>query len=386
MPIVPGKGVLYGGGTESQVYGLAKALTKLCDEVHLITIASEISSAKTSEGIVYHKIVLPSKDPPSESMLKLAYCDLLFAYKSRVKHKELDVDLVHFNTKFPTVAALLNRKNTPVVFTAHNWKLWEGFKPEWKSPFARIAYILDTRLELYIATKSDRVLALSNAMKRGIVESTGISSEKVDVVPNAVDAGLFFPEDVERANSILYVGRITAEKGIDLLVKAMPFIEKEIPDVQLIIIGAKKWGLERGGFGEKIQQLAKKLNIEQRVIFTGSVPISELRKAYSQAAVLCLPAVWQEPFGLVLLEAMACETPVVGTRVGGIPEVISESQGGLLVRPCDVRELAEAIIQILSDSKLARRMGRKGRRAVLEKFTFDRVAQKVYSIYADILK
>lgn len=387
VPIVPGKGVLYGGGIESQVYGVAKALTKLCDEVHLITIVSEVSAvAKISEGVLYHKIVLPFKNPPSESTLKLGYCDLLFAYESRVKHNELDVDLVHCNTKFPAVAALLNRSNKPIVFTAHNWKLWEGFKPEWKSPFARFAYVLDTRLERYIATRSDRVLALSRAMKRGIVESTGISTESVDVVPNAVDAGLFSPEDVERTSSILYVGRITAEKGIDILVRAMPLIIKEIHDVQLIIVGPRKYGLERGGFAEKIQQLIKRLNIEERVIFAGTVAISELIKIYSQATVLCLPAVWQEPFGLVLIEAMACETPVVGTCVGGIPEVISESQAGLLARPRDVRELAQAIVQILADSKLARRLGRNGRRAVLEKYTFDRVAQQVYPIYADILK
>lgn len=386
MPIVPGKGVLYGGGIESQVYGLAKALTKLCDEVHLITIFSEMSSIKTSEGIVYHQIVVPSKDLPSESMLKLAYCDLLFAYKSRVKHNELDVDLVHCNTKFPAVAALLNRRNGPIVFTAHNWKLWEGFKPEWKSPFARSAYVMDTRLERYIATKSDRVLALSNAMKRGIIKSTNILSEKVNVVPNAVDATLFCPEDVERTNAILYVGRITAEKGIDVLVRAMPLIIKEIHDAQLIIVGPQKYGLERGGFAEKIRQLIKKSNIEHHVIFTGTVSISELIRAYSQASVLCLPAVWQEPFGLVLIEAMACETPVVGTRVGGISEVISESQGGLLVKPHEAKELAQAIIQVLSDSNLARRLGKNGRKAVLEKYAFNRVAQQVYSIYADILK
>lgn len=386
MPIVPGKGVFYGGGIESQVYGLARALAKLCDEVYLITIASRVSSAKADERIIYYKVVLPSKDPPSESTLKLAYCDLQFAYESRVIHNQLDVDLVHFNTKFPTVAALLNPKSCPIVFTAHNWKLWEGFKPEWKSPFARIAYILDTRLERYIAKKSDRVLALSNAMKRGILESTNLSSQKVEVVPNAVDADLFYPEDVERSNSILYVGRITAEKGIDILVRAMPYILKEIHDAQLILVGAKKWGLERGGFAEKLLQLIRKLNIEPRVIFTGAIPLSELRRAYSQALVACLPAVWQEPFGLVLLEAMSCETPVVGTCVGGIPEVISESLGGLLVKPYDVKALAQAIIQIMSDSHFARKLGRKGRKAVIEKYSFDRAAQKVYSIYEDILK
>lgn len=386
VPIFPGKGVLYGGGIEAQVYGLAKALTKLCEEVHLITVETDSYSSETTEGIIYHKIPLPSKIPASESLLKLAYCDLLFAHKSKRLHEELDIDIVHCNTKFPTAAALLKCVKRPVVFTAHNWKLWEGIKPEWKNGFARTAFEFDVRLERSIAQKSDRILAVSNAMKRGIVGSTGVSSRKVDVAPNAVDLNVFYPETANRTRSILYVGRITAEKGIDILVKAMPLVLKKASDAKLIIVGPKKYGFERGGYEEQLRHLIKKLRIEQHVVFTGAMSVDDLRKTYSKASVFCLPAVWQEPFGLTLIEAMACETPVIGTSVGGIPEIISESKGGLLVRPHNVEELAEAITRILSDTNFALNLGRNGRRSVTKKYTFNSLAQKVYSIYLSLLK
>lgn len=386
VPIIPGKGVLYGGGIEAQVYGLAKALTKLCDDVHLITVQAEVHSNENTDEIIYHKISLQSKVPASKSILELAYSDLVFAYKSKHLCSTLDVDLIHCNTKFPAVAALLRPKRQPVVFTAHNWKLWEGMKPEWKNSFASTVFKLDVRLEKFIAHKSERILAVSEAMRRGIVGSTRISSRKVDVVSNAVDPDVFYPETTNRTRSILYVGRITAEKGIDTLIRAIPLVRKEASDARLVIVGPKKYGLERGGYEEYLRHVVKKLRIEQHVTFAGTLSVNDLRKAYSQASVFCLPAVWQEPFGLTLIEAMACQTPVIGTSVGGIPEIISESKSGLLVKPNHIEELAEAIIRILSDTNFARRLGRNGRKAVTEKYTFARLAQQVYSVYLNLIE
>ena len=385
IPIVPSKGVLYGGGIEAQVYGLAKALTKLCDEVHLVTVRSDSHCDQDAEGIIYHGIALPSSMPALESMLTLAYSDLMFAYKSKRIQERLDIDLVHCNTKLPAAATLLKRSKRPLVFTAHNWKLWEGIKPEWKNSFARTAFELDAKLERRIAVKSDRISAISNAMKKGIVGSTGISEKKVEVVPNAVNTEVFYREPVNKIRSILYVGRITAEKGIDTLVKAMPKVLKEAADTKLIIVGPKKYGFERGGYEEQLRQLIKKLRIEQNVVFLGAIPLNDLRKMYSQASVFCLPSVWQEPFGLALIEAMACETAVIGTRVGGIPEAISEGKDGLLVNPNSVEELVKAIIRILSDDRFAQNLGKNGRKKVLEKYTFDRQAERAYSSYASLL-
>jgi len=386
VPILPGKGVLYGGGIEAQVYGLSKALTKYCEEVHLVTVQTESHTEQNTEGIIYHKLTLPSKMPAFESMIKLAYSDLMFAYKSRRLCQKLDVDIVHCNTKFPAVASLLKRLKQPLVFTAHNWKLWEGIRPEWKNSFARTAFELDVRLERFIAQKADKILAVSGAMKRGIVGSTGMPSERVEVVPNAVDLDVFYPEVVERKHIILYVGRITAEKGVDVLVKAMPLVLREASDAKLVIVGPRRYGFERGGFEEQLMKLVRSLGIERHVVFVGSIPVSDLRKTYSTASVLCLPSVWQEPFGLTLIEAMACEAPVIGTKVGGIPEIVSKTKAGLLVEPYNAEDLANAILKILLDTRLARSMGRKGRRAVKENYTFDSVTQKLYSTYLRLLE
>jgi glycosyltransferase involved in cell wall biosynthesis len=384
IPIIPKKGVIYGGGIESQVYGLAKGLTKLCNEVHLITVGNN-SKPQKAEGITYHQIPVPSQSPAFGEFLKLVYSDLMFAYKSARIHQKLNIDLIHCHTKFPAASTLYTGTDRPLIFTAHNWKLWEGMMPEWKSGLARSSYELDTRIERIIAHKADVVLALSEAMKRGIAASAGISSRKVEVVSNAVDAQVFYPTAATRRPSILYVGRITAEKGVDILIKAMPLILKEIPDAELTIVGPKTFGLERGGFEKQLIKLIKRLGIEEHVVFTGTLSISELREAYSRAWLSCLPSIWQEPFGLTLIEALACETPVVGTEVGGIPEVISETNGGLVVKPSDAEALAQAIIRILSDASLARRMGKNGRKAIKEKYTFDRRAERVYSIYSRLI-
>jgi glycosyltransferase involved in cell wall biosynthesis len=130
---------------------------------------------------------------------------------------------------------------------------------------------------------------------------------------------------------------------------------------------------------------AKFLGIEDRVVFMGYVPDDVLPEVFRMADVFVLPSVSSEAFGIVVLEAMASGVPVVATDVGGIPEVVKENEAGLLVPPGNELELREAIQKLLNDEELRKQYGSKGRKAVEEKYSWDKVVVEIEKIYEEIL-
>jgi glycosyltransferase involved in cell wall biosynthesis len=125
------------------------------------------------------------------------------------------------------------------------------------------------------------------------------------------------------------------------------------------------------------------LGIADRVTFRGHIAYGDLPRYYPGADVLVIPS-FSETFGMTLVEAMACEVPVVATRVGGIPEVVANGETGILVEPGDPSVLADAILRVLSDDSLKQSMGKEGRRRVLAHFSWEQVSKVLLSHYAEI--
>ena len=199
------------------------------------------------------------------------------------------------------------------------------------------------------------------------------------IVPNGVDVGAFSTEepapDLPPGRKVLWVGRLDPQKGFGVVLKAFARLSAELPDLQLVVAGD---GRDRGA----VQQLPSEAR--SRVVMLGSVPHGLLPAYHAAADVFVAPALGQESFGMVLVEAMAAGVPVVASDIAGYREVVQDGVNGLLVPPDDASALAAAVRRVLGDPELAERLRDNGR-ARAETYSWERVTHQIESIYRELV-
>ncbi len=204
------------------------------------------------------------------------------------------------------------------------------------------------------------------------------------VFNNGTDPNIFYPKDVRNLKQKLGLGknkilltitRLVRRKGIDRVIKALSNVVEKHPDLVYMIVGD---GPEK----EYLNGLVSQNKLEKYVYFRGKVPYSELNDYYNLCDVFVMPSRTIEPdvegFGIVFLEAGACSKPVIGTFSGGIPDAIAHGKTGLLVEETDINQLSEAILRLFDDEELAARLGKEGRKRILEKSNWDVIAEKMF--------
>ena len=281
----------------------------------------------------------------------------------------LKVDLVHAHAPVPVLAdlavALSGRR--PAVLTYHAGSMSKGRKN------------VDRVIRWYERHILPRVFARTRALVAVSPVSLAFGRPGAVQITPGVDVDRFTPGPPAstRSPTVVYVGRMvraSSEKGIDVLLRAFAALA-DVSDTRLKLVGG----------GDALPDhvaLAERLGITDRVEFTGEIPDADLVAAMQSAAVLVLPSLSEvECFGMVLAEAMACGTPVVGSDVGGIPHVIDPGVTGLLVPPGDADALAAACRQLLRDGDLADRMGAAGRRRVVENFAWPRLTDRYLQLF-----
>lgn len=207
----------------------------------------------------------------------------------------------------------------------------------------------------------DRLVVASGFM-RGELEKNGFDGAKIRVLPPVPpDPALPRAEGVSSVpGRMLYAGQVVRGKGVDLLIRALHGLEGD-------------WTLSLAGQGsalEKCQKLASRLGLSGRLTVHGHLDAAGLSRQYREAQIVAVPSAWQEPFGMVGVEAMRHERPVVGFAVGGIPDWLKDGENGLLVAPGDVGALREALRRLLRDPAACQRMGRCGRGMAMTVFSF----------------
>jgi len=227
---------------------------------------------------------------------------------------------------------------------------------------------------------ADKIVAINRSEVKRLISYWRIPSEKVVYIPNGVDTTLFRPlNSVGKSdNVILYVGNIVKDKGIDVLWKAYFRCKKRLKDLKLIIVG-------EGPLRRNLEKIVKLMGLSNSIKFLGRVAHEELVKIYNVASVMVLPS-RKEGLPLVLLEAMACETPVITTATEGAMDIVSHGIDGYLVPIGNVDKLADAIYTIISNPELREQMGKNARKKVERKFSWDivkRLLKKVYTSLAD---
>ncbi|MBI4256281.1 MAG: glycogen synthase [Candidatus Rokubacteria bacterium] len=294
----------------------------------------------------------------------------------------VDADVAHAHTWYADMAGLWIRTlhRIPLIVTLHSL---EPLRP-WKADQLGSGYLLSSWIEKTAVEAADRVVAVSARMREDILAHFDVDPAKVVVIHNGID-----PERFRRAESraaldrygvgepyVLFVGRITDQKGIFHLLEAAPALPA---GVQVVLCASAP------DTPEIEERLRRALPAHPNVIWIGEmVPVETVVELYSHAAVFACPSVY-EPFGLINLEAMACETPVVASAVGGIVEVVEDGKTGLLVPPGRPDALAAALRRVLENAELGRRLGIAGRRRVEERFSWASVAERTEALYRDAI-
>jgi glycogen synthase len=313
----------------------------------------------------------------------------------------LDASIVHSHTWYVQFAGFMAKKlwGIPFVLTTHSL---EPLRP-WKVEQLGNAYHLSTWIENNGIMEADAVIAVSQETRNDVQRCfPGVDPGKVHVIHNGIDLQQYRKNPgvdalVERGVDpdkpfVLFVGRITRQKGIIHLVNAIPQID---PAIQVVLCAGAPDTPEIGReMAEGVE--AASAGRPGVIWIREMLPREDVIQFYSNAAVFCCPSVY-EPFGIINLEAMACETAVVGSAVGGIPEVVAPGETGLLVdlelkpgtfdpvNPAKFsRELAEGINAVALDPALRDRFGKNGRRRVEDHFSWTAIAQQTLNLYRSL--
>ncbi len=303
-------------------------------------------------------------------------------------------DLVHSHTWYANMAGHWGKLlyDVPHVVTAHSL---EPLRP-WKAEQLGGGYRLSSWAERTSYEAADAIVAVSRGMRDDVLAAyPSVNPELVHVIHNGIDADLYQPDDntdvLERIGVdldrpyVVFVGRITRQKGVPHLLRAgLEFAD----ELQLVLLAG---AADTPDLKAETDAAIADLRAARSGVFVVSemLPPADVRQVMSHALLFCCPSVY-EPLGIVNLEAMACGTAVVASRVGGIPEVVAEGETGLLVdwTPDDTagfeRRLAEAVNQLAADPDRATRMGSAGRARAQGEFSWETVAAQTVALYESL--
>ena len=255
----------------------------------------------------------------------------------------------------------------------------------WSNLVFRYVYysLASFTLEKWAANRVSIMLATSHAVRDAYISYYAAEETRIVVVPEGIDTDRYRPQSSQRLRDalglegkhvLLYVGFSTPRKGLEYL---GPALDSLGPDCRLLIVG--KW--ERGYRERFYRSLSQ--HSRGKVLEAGYVPDEDMPSYYSLADILVLPSLL-EGFGLPLVEAMACETPVVATAVGSIPEVVGDA--GLLVPAMDSQALGEALQKLLNDEQLRRTLGTRGRKRAQRIYSKEQMVARTLEVYHAYLR
>lgn len=313
-----------------------------------------------------------------------------------------DVDIVHTHTWYTALGGVIAKilYGMPHVLTTHSLEPLR----EWKKEQLGSGYNLSSWVEKVAIQGADGIIAVSENTKSDIIRYFGVAPEKVKVIYNGVDLNEYHHVKTAQALKrygvdeeipyVLFVGRITRQKGIIHLVNAIEFIDRK---VQIVLLAGAPDTKDIAFEMKEAVNAAKRFN--KNVIWIDKMlPKNETIEFYSNARVFCCPSVY-EPFGLINIESMACGTPVVATKTGGIVEVVEDGKCGFLVpieqraknhEPRNPRQfskaLAEKINLLIKNDQLRERFSIYGRKLVEKKFSWEGIGRQTFEYYRSVMK
>ncbi len=368
------------GGIARVVYDLSRTLLKDGHDVTVVTYKEgDAPYFEDDKGVKVYRVDNYMIHPNNfiDWIMQLNFN--LVAKASELISQEGAFDVIHAHDWLVAYAAktLKNSYNIPIVSTIHATEAGRnsGIHDETQR------YINDT--EWMLTYESSEVIVNSNYMKNELQRLFGLPFEKINVVPNGVNLNLFAGIErdynfrrkyaMDNEKIILFMGRLVYEKGIQHLISAMPKILQGYHDTKLVIAG-------KGGMLDELRAQVDAMGISQKVCFAGYLNGKEVQKMYKAADISVFPSTY-EPFGIVALEAMLSENPVVVSDIGGLNEIVQHRENGMKTYCGNPNSIADSILELLYDHKLCADITKKAKNKVRNEYNWSKIAQDTHFTY-----
>lgn len=381
--------------TPAFVFDLSKRLTKKYNLVVLAPLHHQAKKSEIMNGLRIHRFpyflpekyqklcydggILPNIKKSFLAKIQVPFFLLSEYFSIKQTMGKERIDLVHAHWIFPNgfLAALLKKRyKIPLIVTVHGSDI-----------FALKNFIF--RLIQKITLKNCDVCTVNSlATETEVLKRFPEFKNKIVKIPMGVDLDKFREKKIvlkkyKEEDIILFVGRLSKQKGVEYLINAMPEVLKKIKNARLLIIG-------EGQLKRDLEKLTRKLKLDKAIDFLGGVAQEDLVDYYNVAKVVVLPALSDktgtEGLGLVLLEAMATKTAVVGSNIGGIKDIIKDKETGLLSEQKNPHSLSRCIITLLEDKNLRNNVALNGQKLVKKNYSWGSISNKFSDIYKRTMK
>jgi glycosyltransferase involved in cell wall biosynthesis len=369
------------GGLARHVYYLSKALAKIGIEVTVITL--EFPGAPWSETIDNVNVERVRVEIGNPNFLSWVFLFNHFMEK-RFALLKRSIDIIHGHDWLVALASIATKHftNKPLVFTYHSTERGRVGTLSTSDSFT-----IDS-IEWWCGYEASKIIVTSKSMLNEITNTFKIPNDKISIIPNGIDISEFNiqvnPFEIKRnigigedKKLVLFVGRITSQKGVTYLIQAVPKILSSHPDARFVIVGD---GWELG----TIKNMIYSMGLGEYVKTLGFLPDHTVKSLMKAADVMVVPSIY-EPFGIVALEAMASGTPLVASDVGGLSELVEHGKTGLKIYPANPDSIAWGINTILSNPQWARTMAQNALAIVKEKYSWEAIAAKTAELYRKLL-
>lgn len=357
--------------------------------IHIAELARGLQSLGHNVVVFSRESEIKAKDMPIRELSFLGdnvrfFRNFVFPFRCLRSFEEFDVVHTQYHPGIFVGNVAKRTFGKPHVFTYHGFapiRIWRNVRQQMK--------MVDHRIGTFFALRFgvDRIITVSRFLERELVDSYKLDENMIHVIYNSINTERFNPKvegdeirrkyDLEEVPIVLYLGRLAPYKGVHHLIRAIPLILRVKPEVKFLIAGSRRYDMLN------LPGMAKSLGVRKSVIFTGFVPDKIVPKFYACCDVFCYPSLW-EGFGLPVAEAGATGKPVVAFRMCAIPEVVENGLTGLLVEP-DHIQLADAVITLLEDEEMRRKMGQEARNRISRLFSWRRMVEKTLKVYEEVL-
>jgi glycosyltransferase involved in cell wall biosynthesis len=371
------------GGLSTHVYNISHSLQQAGNDVHVVTCGNEGSPAfEVDKGVNVHRVNLDNINTENliEWVNQLNYAMIETAVK--LLNSEGKFDLIHAHDWHAAFAAKTLKKSygLPLITTFHSTEY--GRNNGIYSDLQR--YIAS--VEAILAKESNKIICCSEYMKEQVSSIYHFDVDNIIMIPNGTidhhihnsEINVFrksYAKDDEKL--VLFIGRHVYQKGIQQLIEAVPMIVSKVNNIKFIISGT-------GPMTEELKYKAYKIGMSDKILFTGYSEEDEKSKLYCAADVLAMPSLY-EPFGNVAVEAMSMGCPVVASETGGLSELITNNVNGKLFNPGSVSELANAIVEVLSDEVLRNNILSNARSLVKDNYTWEKASDTTSQVYKSLV-